>query len=42
MIGTKYTKMIQEAITQGEFPKGVNKGLITLIFKVGMREELCN
>jgi hypothetical protein len=34
--------MIQEAITQGEFPKGVNKSLITFIFKVGMKEELCN
>jgi hypothetical protein len=34
--------MIQEAISQGEFPKGVIKGLITLVFKVVMREELGN
>jgi hypothetical protein len=42
VIGTKYTKMIQKAISQGEFPKGVNKGLITLILKVEIREELGN
>jgi hypothetical protein len=34
--------MIQEAISQREFPKGVNKGLITLILKVNIKEELGN
>ncbi len=42
MIRTKYIKMIQEAISQGEFPEGVNKCLITLIFKVVIREKLGN
>jgi hypothetical protein len=42
VIGREYTKMIQKAISQREFPKGVNKGLITLIFKASMKEELCN
>jgi hypothetical protein len=34
--------MIQKAINQGEFPKGVNKSLITLILKVDIKEELGN
>jgi hypothetical protein len=42
VIGTKYINIIQEVISQGEFPKGVIKGLITLVFKVSMREELGN
>jgi hypothetical protein len=34
--------MVHELISKGEFPNGVDKGLIPLIFWFGNREELGN
>lgn len=38
----QYYRMVHESISKGEFPNGVNKGLITLIFWFGDKKELGN
>lgn len=42
LIGADYCRMVQDSLHTGRFPKGVTKGLITLIPKSGDRKLLNN
>jgi hypothetical protein len=38
----EYWRMISRTIESKSFPKGTKRGLITLIYKVGIMEDLSN
>lgn len=42
ILGTDYHRMICSSISQGRFPEGVTRGLITLLFKARERKQLGN
>jgi hypothetical protein len=41
-ISDEYWRMISRTIESKSFPKGTKRGLITLIYKVGLMEDLSN
>lgn len=42
LIGEEFCHMIKSATEKGHLPKGVNKGLVALLFKGGEKERLGN
>jgi hypothetical protein len=42
LIGTNYTRMVQDSIQRGQFPPGVTHGLIALLHKGNDVEDLSN
>jgi hypothetical protein len=40
VIGYEYWLMVMDAIRKGKFPKCITQGLITLIFKGGVKDDL--
>jgi hypothetical protein len=42
VIGKEFSQMIEAIVQVGQFPKGINKGMITLLFKAKNKENMGN
>jgi len=42
VIGKEFSQMIKAIVQVGQFPKGVNKGMITFLFKAKKKENMGN